>query len=231
MALAESLPPTHCLATFARIREVSVLGANHDTALALFPLPLALTQSCSRRPLDCDFSSVQLSFTYLATTGLSWCTCPSHFFSPQAYSGAIHRLLPSPDPFPLCTVKSLSRAARTPAQKWQPSLASSAQLSKAVSLARSLGWAQEGSCWDWLRYCAHRARAQQLPCQSWRASGTVLWMPGHLPGLSLSCPSAVWAQAPITVWGCPWGSGQGPGTEGRPALCFGMPTPPEWSQL
>lgn len=158
--------------------------------------------------------------------GNNWsvlCTCPSHFFYPQAYSGAIQKPLPSPDPFPPCSVKSLSSAARTPAQKWQPSLANSAQLSKAVGLARSLCWAQEGSCWDWLRYCAHRARAQQLPCQSWRASGTVLWMPRHLPGLSLSCPSAIWAQASITVWGCPRGSGLVPALRGGLLCALGCP--------
>lgn len=147
---------------------------------------------------------------------------PSHFFYPQAYSGAIHKPLPSPDPFPPSSVKSFQCSQNT-CSEMAAFLGNFALLSKAVGLARSLCWAQEGSCWDWLRYCAHGARAQQLPCQSWRASGTVLQMPRHLPGLSLSCPSAVWAQAPITVWGCPWGSGQVPSTEGGLLCTLGCP--------
>lgn len=131
VAFADSLPPPHCLETFTRIREVSVLGANRDTTCWHWsPLPLTLTQSLTF--IQCNYPSdlpgnnwsvlVHLPTPFLLSPGIFWSYSPAP---------TIPGSLPS-------SVKSLSSVARTPAQKWQPSLANSAQLSKAVGLARSL---------------------------------------------------------------------------------------------
>lgn len=102
---------------------------------------------------------------------------PSHFFYPQAYSGAIHKPLPSPDPFPPSSVKSLSSAARTPAQKWQPSLA---------TLPRSQRlWVWPGRCTG-PRKGAAGTGSDTVPTEPGLNSCPA--SPGGHPGLFCRCP-------------------------------------------
>lgn len=48
------------------------------------------------------------------------------------------------------------------------------------------------------------ARPSELPCQAWRVSRALLWMPGCLLGLPLCCPAASGLrQGLLAVWSCP----------------------------
>lgn len=199
--------------------------------LALVPGPLNPRTIMQSGTLDCDFSSVQLSFR------LTWqqLVCPVHLPKPFLLSPGIFwsnskaPTIPRSLPTLLCQV-SFQCSQNTCSEM-------AAFLGKLCPALKGCGFGQVAV----LGPGRELLGLAQILCPRSQGSTAALSV---LEGIRDCSVDAQTPARPVFVLsfcnlgsglyhsvGLPSGLWPGASTEGRPALCFGMPTPPEWSQL